>query len=190
MSDYYVESYDDLPLFESRIEQHDPPNTTEIEKRLVAVLQPAGTEHKISWLRREFYDRVETIVHRLRQQKHVIDTVNGHYIYRHGPPIGWKKTPKGTHEKYMNTSHWRQLSRARIDLGGCCTLCKQTRPDVVLNAHHWRYNLFSENLQYDLQTFCESCHQSLHGLIARSGVHFPRHLPAETLERIERECQN
>ena len=188
MSDYQLDG--DMPLFDrtSTIEKHEVPDTTEIAARLVQYLQPAGSAHSISGLRANFYDRVETIVHRLRQDKHVIDTVSGHYIYRHGPPIGWQRCHHSLQAKYLSTQHWRRCSFQRIEMDGCCTLCRRTRPQVKLNAHHWRYNLFKEDIQRDLQTYCTDCHADIHIVIKNSGVFFPKVLPAEVIERIENEC--
>lgn len=189
MSDY--ESTDDSEfgeLFQQRpkavIEKHKIPDATAKHQVLIDALSPPGSSHSIAALRRSVYDRVETIAQSMRDAGHTIDTIDGCYVYRSGPPSDWCRVPKRLDEAYRSTRHWRALSKKRIQLDGCCTQCKRTTPQVRLQCHHWRYRLFEEVLVEDLQTYCDSCHRRIHQDIKNSGVFFPKYLPQAVIDRI------
>lgn len=176
-------------LERGHIEQHDIPDTTKKEQQLLIMLQneqPIVIEH----LRKTFYSRVETIVNNLRNKGHKIDTSRGRWTYLHGPTTDWPRTSKTTQQLYYSTNHWKAASRKRIEGDGKCQQCHVRHgPGVVLNAHHWRYNLFNENVRYDLMTLCKQCHQDLHLVIKGCGVFFPKRLPQKMIDRIKFEAQ-
>lgn len=60
---------------------------------------------------------------------------------------------------YYETEHWRSIRAERLayDQYRCC-FCKA---DNCLQVHHWKYDLFCEQLR-NLTTLCNECHEELH----------------------------
>jgi hypothetical protein len=133
----------------------------------------------------------ERIVHRgqavigsLRERGHIIELtdINGVPSYRyigHEPRV---KVTQELQEAYYQTAHWRELARRRKELDGF--RCQECKTAEALETHHWRYELFQEDLQHDLITFCRDCHQAVHRCAGGSGMHFPRSVSEEIAQRI------
>lgn len=131
--------------------------------------------------------RGQAVVGEMRSRGHIIETTSvGEgglvgYIYR-GFVAGMKRVSKSIKEQYYKTPHWRRMAFLRKELDGFqCVQCKSREN---LQTHHWRYNLFSENVQRDLITVCKPCHDILHMDISGSRVHFPRYVSSDLFEQI------
>jgi len=86
---------------------------------------------------------------------------------------------------YYASSHWRGLSNRRKEFdGNRCVLCLAGEGDlfseVVLQVHHIRYQLFSEQIE-DLMTVCRDCHEVIHD---NSRLKFPGGMKVEHVERL------
>lgn len=132
-----------------------------------------------------FIHRGQATIHQLQQQGHRINLewIDGiqHYVY-----VDFRKqvrVSKTLQEKYYATRHWRTKAAERKELDGF--RCRQCGATEKLQTHHWRYNLFAENVRLDLITLCEECHKRIHSTIKGSGVHFPNHVEADLAARIE-----
>jgi hypothetical protein len=120
----------------------------------------------------------------LRDEGHVIDTVQRQYVYRGYNP-GRVKVSKELQSMYYTTSHWRAKAFERKQKDGfACTRCGSR---VELETHHWKYDLFNESID-DLETFCHSCHEWIHGIVKGSSVHFPRWIDKAVADRIKSEA--
>ena len=110
---------------------------------------------------------------------HQIETVElssgPHYVYCGFLPQ--EKVTRSLQEAYYRSPHWREVSCQRKQLDNfACVQCSGKRE---LETHHWRYELFNEDVLKDLVTLCQECHQKLHRTIAGSRVHFPRYVSVE-----------
>lgn len=65
------------------------------------------------------------------------------------------------YDQYLQTSHWQSLRQDRLTIDEFkCRLCHATKH---LHVHHANYdNLGAENVQVDLITLCEGCHERHH----------------------------
>ncbi len=82
--------------------------------------------------------------------------------------------------RYYETEHWKRTRRSRLDFDACaCRLCGSAHE---LQVHHWRYDLFAEQL-CDLLTVCRTCHLQLHSY-ENVHCHFPRYVLPEIAERL------
>lgn len=127
--------------------------------------------------------RGQAVIRELRQRGHHIETIRSVYYYRGGPDTEIVKTSKDIYEAYLSTSHWRTLAKQRKEYDDWkCVQCKTA--DDVLHTHHWRYDLFNEDIQNDLCTLCQVCHDVVHELASGSSIHFPHYLPASVVEKI------
>lgn len=128
--------------------------------------------------------RGQAVIGSLRERGHIIELteINGVPSYRY---IGHEPRVKVTldlQEAYYKTAHWRELARRRKEFDGFrCQECKSTQE---LETHHWRYELFREDLERDLITFCHDCHERVHRCAAGSEMHFPRSVSEEIANRI------
>jgi hypothetical protein len=52
-----------------------------------------------------------------------------------------------------------------------------------LQVHHWKYDLFSEDL-HDLMTFCEDCHKRIHEY-KRVKLSFPLYVKPSIFQKLE-----
>tara|TARA_R110002072_G_scaffold302894_1_gene489532 strand:- start:12248 stop:12832 length:585 start_codon:yes stop_codon:yes gene_type:complete len=120
------------------------------------------------------FHRGQAPIRELRVDGHVIDTrrLNGVsvYVYR-----GFDSRVRvNTHLKdaYYASEHWRRTSNERKSVDNfVCTQCGERDE---LETHHWRYDLFNEDILLDLQTLCRECHHRLHERLKGSMIHFPR----------------
>ena len=130
--------------------------------------------------------RGQAVIGELRDRGHKIDTIKvagiNSYVWLFSPESELTKVTRTIQDAYYATTHWRSMARKRKEFDGYrCTQCKQTHD---LHTHHWRYRLFEENLEKDLCTLCEYCHEEVHAAASGSSIHFPRVLPEEMIERI------
>lgn len=131
------------------------------------------------------HHRGQATIGALRDEGHQIELIKidevDHYRYcGYEPRI--KVTPE-MQEAYYFSVHWKEASRQRREIDGYhCQRCKSNQE---LEVHHWRYELFHENVERDLITFCATCHQDVHECASGSkGMHFPRWVDAETAARL------
>lgn len=81
---------------------------------------------------------------------------------------------------YYRTPHWRSLSfRRKIHDSVRCCHC---RSGLYLETHHWKYELFDEQLT-DLVTLCRECHERIHEY-GQVKIHFPHYVTPEIAARI------
>ena len=82
---------------------------------------------------------------------------------------------------YYTSEHWktRRADRLRYDSHQCC-LCRMR---FCLQVHHWKYELFAEQLK-DLCTLCEPCHEAIHKN-EHIRIHFPHYVTPEVGQRLE-----
>jgi hypothetical protein len=132
-----------------------------------------------------FHHRGQATIRRLREEGHIIETVQiggvAHYRY-----VGHEQKVRVTPEMqaaYYLTPHWRQTSLQRKQLDGF--RCQECKIGENLETHHWRYELFNEDVQRELITLCRTCHENIH--LCASGsreMHFPRFVSEEIARRI------
>jgi DNA-directed RNA polymerase subunit RPC12/RpoP len=81
---------------------------------------------------------------------------------------------------YYETPHWitTRMQRRELDHYKCVQCVEQ----VGIEVHHWRYELFAEQMR-DLATLCRDCHVRIHEneLIK---VHFPHRVTREIAEQL------
>ena len=187
MSDYG--SFDDaeLPLFSSvnqacvveRTEQPDSDNYSQKKAEILAAIQ----QDDVSCVDVETrWHRGQAVVGDLRTDGHLIDTIRGVYRYRGFTRDMVRVSKKSiVRNKYYQTAHWREMAKRRKEYDGWkCVQCGATDS---LETHHWRYELFNEDLS-DLVTLCVVCHEWMHDCVKGSGVHFPGAIPQHIYERI------
>ncbi len=81
---------------------------------------------------------------------------------------------------YYMTEHWRTMRSVRLNYDNFrCCICQANQ---LLQVHHWRYDLFDEDLM-DLLTLCESCHERIHEY-ANVQVHFPHFVSPDIAQRL------
>ena len=81
---------------------------------------------------------------------------------------------------YYSSSHWHDMRRKRLEFDRRqCVLC---RVAFDLQVHHWRYDLFSEQL-CDLATLCDACHEAIHAN-ENISIHFPHFVSIDVAERL------
>lgn len=185
MSDYG--SFDDteLPLFSAVnrlcvVEKQQEPFGSDYSKKKLEIANAlkladlSCVEVETRW------HRGQAVVKSLRQDGHLIDTVRGIYRYR-GFNRDMVRVSKSISEMYYTTPHWRNMAKLRKEHDGKkCVQCNSTEK---LETHHWRYDLFEEELS-DLTTLCKICHEWIHECVKGSSVHFPRSLPQSIIDRI------
>ena len=92
------------------------------------------------------------------------------------------KVPRSTHTQYCSLPHWKKVAAERKQIDGYrCVQCHSTEK---LEVHHWRYELFAEDVVRDLCTLCSKCHHQMTEVLKGSGCHFPTHLTQELKDRI------
>ncbi|MEM1225847.1 MAG: hypothetical protein AAGJ40_09120 [Planctomycetota bacterium] len=113
----------------------------------------------------------------LRIDGHRIESrpVNGvpAYVYKGFTPR--VRITESQQARYYASDHWRRTSAERKSVDGF--VCTQCGGRERLETHHWRYDLFNEDVLYDLQTLCRGCHQRLHERLRESRIYFPRAVP-------------
>ena len=96
------------------------------------------------------------------RRKHDIDGrfTNGSFTYTY-KGLSTKKPIEEFKHVYYLSQHWRVTREKRLvfDRRTCC----QCHSQEDLHVHHWKYDLFSEQL-CDLMTLCNTCHNRLHDL--------------------------
>lgn len=98
--------------------------------------------------------------------------------------VGLVETVEVTEEMklaYYDTAHWsaKRLERMRFD-GFSCRCCSD---QSMLQVHHWKYDLFNEDLR-DLLTVCEICHERIHSY-ENVHCHFPRYVSREIAQKLK-----
>lgn len=126
--------------------------------------------------------RFSTCVNDLRDEGHIIDkrrTAAG-FEYKYAGLIQALPTSGGWQERYYESAHWKQTRHNRMQHDGWrCAICHSTE---LLQVHHWRYDLFAENV-LDLLTLCDGCHERVHQY---PGVRicFPSHVTRAMYEKL------
>lgn len=120
------------------------------------------------------FHRGQAPIRELRLDGHIIDTVQRSgamsYVYR-----GFNRRVRVTDslkEGYYHSDHWARTAAERKSVDGF--VCSQCGDHNKLETHHWSYELFNEDILFDLQTLCTECHVRLHERLRGSRIHFPR----------------
>lgn len=73
------------------------------------------------------------------------------------------------YKTYMRSEAWEAKKQERIQIDGCCVMCKRPLDKIKkINVHHVTYaRLGNENVLTDLATLCGSCHQKIHNFYGR-----------------------
>lgn len=73
------------------------------------------------------------------------------------------------YKTYMRSPEWESKKQERIQIDGCCVMCKRPLDKIrKINVHHVTYaRLGNENVLTDLATLCGSCHQKIHNFYDR-----------------------
>ena len=104
----------------------------------------------------------------------------GDYVWSLRGEDGTVEVTEAMKAAYYETPHWiaTRMRRRELDRYKCVQCLEQVGQDV----HHWRYDLFAEQLR-DMLTVCRDCHARIHEneLIK---VHFPHRVTREIVERI------
>lgn len=133
--------------------------------------------------------RFSTCVQSLRDQGYIIEkrpTDKRSFEYRYAGREEVEKTPADFQQRYMASRHWKKCREARLAFDGyACCICKKLRPSVVLDVHHWRYDLFQERLR-DLMTLCTNCHALIHDN-DKIHIKFPAYIPVSWQQKLEGE---
>jgi hypothetical protein len=81
--------------------------------------------------------------------------------------IGRAGLLKGTYKLYLNTEHWKEIRKKKLESKPICEMCKKEKATQV---HHLYYNdrngksiLYKEKLS-DLVSVCKKCHEKIHNL--------------------------
>jgi hypothetical protein len=206
MSDYWPEpDLAELPLFAlppspaAAAVRHRESNATKrrekVDSRIALVLSrfqrgPISTfEMERLKVDGDTVHRGQAVIATMRQRGHEIDTVRidgaPHYVYRGFRPGRIESKP--FQDLYYQTQHWRAKAAERKRMDGF--RCRQCGSAERVEAHHWRYELFAESVQFDLITLCHSCHQAIHEAASGSSMHFPRFIDEQTRDRILGECK-
>lgn len=122
----------------------------------------------------------------LRKQGHVINgRINSNDVWewrwigyqaRHSTSGNWQS-------EYYKSTHWRSTRERRLELDGHrCAHCKSDGGGEPLHVHHWRYDLFNEQI-LDLVSLCRPCHERIHAN-DRIKIQFPRFVNAKTYEQL------
>lgn len=129
--------------------------------------------------------RGQQVIGTLRASGIRIDTVRISgvlcYVLR-DPTATLVKVPRSTHTQYCSLTHWKNVAADRKQFDG--HRCVQCHSADKLEVHHWRYELFAEDVVRDLCTLCSRCHHQMTECLKGSGCHFPTHLTQELKDRI------
>lgn len=172
------------PVIESRgvIEKPVEPCRVSTSEKKRLILQAFAENREISCFDVESrWHRGQATICALRDDGHVIDTVRGVYIYKSPPKSPMVKVQDSHKEKYWRSAHWRRKAKERKEIDGFA--CVQCGAKDNLETHHWRYELFNEEMK-DLCTLCKICHEWMHECVKGSSVHFPNFLPQSVIDRI------
>jgi hypothetical protein len=192
----YSSNYSDLPLFSPReevavsavnpdcvIESHEFDATSDsYTERLNEILDCLKVRSMSCVEVETRWHRGQAAVGSLRAMGHQIDTRRGFYVYVGFNPDMVKAKPH--QQKYYETRHWKCKSAERKAFDNY--RCVQCGSSENLETHHWKYDLFAEDLR-DLCTLCAECHASIHDAVRGSSVHFPRYVTKQIRDRIEAE---
>lgn len=74
---------------------------------------------------------------------------------------------KGTYKLYLNTEHWKEIRKRKLELKPICEMCKKEKATQV---HHLYYEdrngktiSYKEKLS-ELVSVCKKCHEKIHNL--------------------------
>lgn len=83
-------------------------------------------------------------------------------------------------ESYYLSKHWRRFRSERLYYDKYrCVQCHRRSED--LHVHHWKYDLFAEEL-HDCSTMCVDCHNWIHSVLT---IRFPIRAKASIVERLQ-----
>lgn len=125
--------------------------------------------------------RFSASIHELRNRGHHIEgrrTDDGTFEWLYSgfePRVAVAAAEK---QSYYLTAHWRAKRIERLDMDSY--RCVQCHATDELEVHHWRYDLFAEQVQ-DLTTLCAVCHRKVHDALA---IHFPKHVSWAVKQRL------
>jgi 5-methylcytosine-specific restriction endonuclease McrA len=184
MSDYVQDDDYDLPLFSAVntkciISESTKPISAKHSEKMLDILRELELRDLTCVEVESRWHRGQAAIGSLRELGYVIHTKDQAYHYTGRKQEMVKAKP--LQDMYYKTKHWIQKSKERKEFdGGKCVQCRTT---AELEAHHWRYDLFNEQL-YDLTTLCKRCHDNMHTATSGSSVHFPRYITEAVAERI------
>lgn len=68
-----------------------------------------------------------------------------------------------TYLQYLNSDHWQQLRRSKLQAHGCfCDACQSVKD---LECHHIHYRNYTDCSVGDLAVLCVMCHKILHRMV-------------------------
>ena len=193
MSDYFsansVQSIESMPLFDQpekkrqgkRTQRNSAKSKRAILNRLEEGPLPKWEAEALEYEGFRVH-RGQAVIGSLREQGHKIVTTwhDGIECYEHKGFRERVKVTKTMQSAYYASSHWISMAAKRKDHDAW--RCVQCGSREELQTHHWRYNLFNENMIFDLITLCRECHVRVHSDCGGSSIHFPRHIDTETAE--------
>jgi len=74
---------------------------------------------------------------------------------------------KGTYKLYLNTEHWKEVRKKKLESKPICEMCKKEKATQV---HHLYYedrngkSILYKEKQSDLVSVCKKCHEKIHNL--------------------------
>lgn len=127
--------------------------------------------------------RPAAYINSLRQMGHVIESIRNSENLAVYSLLGFSPRVKVTDEMqaaYYETPHWKATRAKRLALDGfCCCHCDK---DTDTQVHHWKYDLFAEQL-CDLTTLCCECHERVHAY-DNVQCHFPRYVTRDIADKL------
>ena len=113
-----------------------------------------------------YYSEIEKLEQLLRKVKYEWNTNK-----QHSPSSGkgvpyemgiYKPYDFVEYDRYIKSDEWKNKSRERRKLDGCCQSCGSK---LNLQVHHKSYDSFGkEDIKHDLVTLCDDCHSVKTGI--------------------------
>ena len=128
--------------------------------------------------------RFSAVIHNLRADGHHITSERvkgGTWRFRYHGHEPTTRVTQRQRSRYYASSHWRNKRRERLEFDAF--QCVQCHARENLEVHHWKYELFDEQLT-DLATLCRDCHEICHQN-PNISVHFPRNVRESIAEKLE-----
>lgn len=185
MSDYWSEERDELlPLWRNNNGKKPVASMSERIRDIVAAFHDNGKQLTTVEVESRWH-RGQATIGEMRQRGYLIETdfTSKMYTFIGSPSTELLAVTKTIQDKYYATQHWKATAKKRKAFDEFN--CVQCHIADRLETHHWRYNLFAEDVALDLVTLCNQCHQAIHETVAGSSVHFPARLSQEMIDRIE-----
>lgn len=159
---------------------HDKQRAKTRAEELLELLQggPKTTAELVVW-----NHRFSASVRLLRERGYQIHrgtTEHGEILWTlHGRRLMVEVTDEMKSAYYL-TPHWRAKRQEVLRRDkNTCVFCPY---GLRVEVHHWRYELFNEDLR-DLTTVCEECHRWIHEN-EQISIHFPHYVTPEIAARI------